>query len=353
MKLFKVSLIFNINLSGLYKMKQYLTYILIGLAIAIVIGLGYYVKKRIDTLEEQVRAVNAEMFTVRNYMSSEKRLANDDMFSANTQRNISLEIKENSNVHPTSMASNTIPGNNVPVQQEVDNKSPQENGNTSSNNSVERLNDEISGLRGEISNIEDLIQDSSYASSNSGSVDINAAEYEQQLQNINTVNDNIDDNLIQQVEQVKEYTQQVSGSQADDYQKNNNSEFEDLANVDLEHNSEFDELLDNSEDVQEENVQDDEEELDEDKQSSQQLLDAQSVNESEEFETELELPHELKKEVDIEVISNLYTKKQLENLCINNSLSKSGNKNTLVQRLLDNNVELAETENELSTINSS
>ena len=212
MKLFKVSLIFNINLSGLYKMKQYLTYILIGLAIAIVIGLGYYVKKRIDTLEEQVRAVNAEMFTVRNYMSSEKRLANDDMFSANTQRNISLEIKENSNVHPTSMASNTIPGNNVPVQQEVDNKSPQENGNTSSNNSVERLNDEISGLRGEISNIEDLIQDSSYASSNSGSVDINAAEYEQQLQNINTVNDNIDDNLIQQVEQVKEYTQQVSGS---------------------------------------------------------------------------------------------------------------------------------------------
>ena len=86
MKLFKVSLIFNINLSGLYKMKQYLTYILIGLAIAIVIGLGYYVKKRIDTLEEQVRAVNAEMFTVRNYIM--KKDSYDDMFSANTQRNI-------------------------------------------------------------------------------------------------------------------------------------------------------------------------------------------------------------------------------------------------------------------------
>lgn len=345
MKLFKVSLIFNINLSGLYKMKQYLTYILIGLAIAIVIGLGYYVKKRIDTLEEQVRAVNAEMFTVRNYMSSEKRLANDDMFSANTQRNISLEIKENSNVHPTSVTGNTVSGNNVPMQQEVNN-STLENENNSSENSVDRLNDEISGLRGEISNIEDLIQDSSYASSQSGSVDINAAEYEQQLQNINTVNDNIDDNLIQQVEQVKEYTQQVSGSQADDYQKNNNSEFEDLANVDLEHNSEFDELLDNSEEVEEE-------EGDEDGQESEQLLDGESVNESEEFGTEVELPTELKKEVDIEVISNLYSKKQLENLCINNNLSKSGNKNTLVQRLLDNNVELAETENELSTINSS
>lgn len=343
MKLFKVSLIFNINLSGLYKMKQYLTYILIGLAIAIVIGLGYYVKKRIDTLEEQVRAVNAEMFTVRNYMSSEKRLANDDMFSANTQRNISLEIKENSNVHPTSMPSNTMGGNNVPVQQEVDNKSSQENDNSSSYNSVERLNGEISGLRGEISNIEDLIQDSSYASSQSGSIDINAAEYEQQLQNINTVNDNIDDNLIQQVEQVKEYTQQVSGSQADDYQKNNNSEFEDLANVDLEHNSEFDELLDNSEEVDEE--QDD----------NQQLLVVESEENEEEIslEEQVELSDELKKEVDIDVISNLYSKRQLENLCINNSLSKSGNKNTLVQRLLDNNVELAETENELSTINSS
>ena len=51
MKLFKVSLIFNINLSDLYKMKQYLTYILIGLAIAI-IGLGLYLKKRIDSLED-------------------------------------------------------------------------------------------------------------------------------------------------------------------------------------------------------------------------------------------------------------------------------------------------------------
>ena len=88
MKLFKVSLNLIINISNLYKMKQYLTYILIGLAIAIVIGLGLYLKRRIDYLEEKVTAVNAELFTVRNYMSSEKKLANNDMFSANTQRNI-------------------------------------------------------------------------------------------------------------------------------------------------------------------------------------------------------------------------------------------------------------------------
>ena len=44
----------------------------------------------------------------------------------------------------------------------------------------------------------------------SDSVNIDAQMYEQQLQNINTVNDNIDDNLIQQVEQVHEVTQSAS-----------------------------------------------------------------------------------------------------------------------------------------------
>ena len=345
MKLFKVSLIFNINLSGLYKMKQYLTYILIGLAVAIVIGLGYYIKKRIDTLEDQVKAVNAEMFTVRNYMSSEKRLANDDMFSANTQQNISLEINENRNIPPVSQPS----VNNAPTQQTMHQS---EDNDQLSNNSVDRLNNEIHNLKNDINNIEDLIQDSSYGSSNGDSIDINAAQYEEQLQNINTVNDNIDESLIKEVEQVKEFTQQISGSHTDDYQKNNNSEFEDLANVDLEHNSEFDELI---EDV------DHSEENDEDTDVNEELLDntPESVVESEENEEEMslenqvELSDELKKEVDIDVISNLYSKKQLENLCIANNLSKSGNKTTLVQRLLDNNVELAQDENELSTINSS
>ena len=66
--------------------------------------------------------------------------------------------------------------------------------------------------------------------------------YEQQLQNIETAgNTPIDDSLIEQVQQVNEVTQ--SASRGDDYVKNNNSEFEDLANVELEHNSEFDELL--------------------------------------------------------------------------------------------------------------
>ena len=348
MKLFKVSLNLIINISDLYKMKQYLTYILIGLAIAVVIGLGLYLKKRIDSLEDKVAAANAELFTVRNYMTSEKRLANDDMFSANTQRNVALEInnKVNNQEHEVVHESHNSAQSNS-RQDEVNNNSPA--------TSYDILQSEVTNLKDEINNIEDLIEDSS-RESGSNSVNIDAQMYEQQLQNIETTgNMPIDSSLIQQVEQVHEVTQ--SASRGDDYVKNNNSEFEDLANVDLEHNSEFDELL-NRDDTIQVNESDDENsgEVDSEEADTEQALDGtQQVNSSsgEDISEDIEIDSNLKNEIDVDVITNNYTKTQLINLCIKHGLSKSGNKTTLVNRLLESNVDLTSDNTELQTINSS
>ena len=344
MKLFKVSLNFIINISDLYKMKQYLTYILIGLAIAVVIGLGLYLKRKIDTLEDKLNAANAELFTVRNYISSEKRLANDDMFSANTQRNIAMEINNSSPAPP--QQEQVLNRNEKETKQ--DNAEQLENNSPTS--SYDKLRDEVANLRNDITNIEDLIEDSSRESGQS--VNIDAQMYEQQLQNIETAgNTPIDDSLIEQVQQVNEVTQ--SASRGDDYVKNNNSEFEDLANVELEHNSEFDELLnrDDTVVVEEEEGSGSEDEID-----TEQALatneEGESVSEDE-LSQDIEIDSDLKNEIDVDVITNSYSKTELINLCIANDLSKSGNKTTLVNRLLEANVDLTKDDDELQTINSS
>lgn len=353
MKLFKVSLNIIFNISDLYKMKQYITYILIGLAIAIVIGLGLYLKKKFDSLEERVSAMNAELFTVRNYMSSEKRLGNEDMFSANTQQNIALEINNKMSAQTVTPQynENTV---NENMNEQINVNDFQE---TSPNNSYDRLNDEVTNLRADINNIEDLLEDSSGGSLSRESDDLDAEMYEQQLQNIETTgNHPLDDSLIEQVQQVNEVVQIASRN--DDYIKNNNSEFEDLANVDLEHNSEFDELLEDvSNDDNTEQALLGEESNNESTGEHEEKLDSDSVEEetvdSDDNLDGVEIDSNLKMELDMDVITNSFTKTELINLCIENNVSKSGNKTVLVERLIEAGVDLTSDNSELQTINSS
>lgn len=353
MKLFKVSLNIIFNISDLYKMKQYITYILIGLAIAIVIGLGLYLKKKFDSLEERVSAMNAELFTVRNYMSSEKRLGNEDMFSANTQQNIALEINNKMSAQTVTPQynENTV---NENMNEQINVNDFQE---TSPNNSYDRLNDEVTNLRADINNIEDLLEDSSGGSLSRESDDLDAEIYEQQLQNIETTgNHPLDDSLIEQVQQVNEVVQIASRN--DDYIKNNNSEFEDLANVDLEHNSEFDELLEDvSNDDNTEQALLGEESNNESTGEHEGKSDSDSVEEetvdSDDNLDGVEIDSNLKMELDMDVITNSFTKTELINLCIENNVSKSGNKTVLVERLIEAGVDLTSDNSELQTINSS
>jgi len=357
MKLFKVSLNIIFNISDLYKMKQYITYILIGLAIAVVIGLGLYLKKKFDSLEERVSAMNAELFTVRNYMSSEKRLGNEDMFSANTQRNIALEINNTMSAQTGTPQYNENTANRDNVNE---NMNEQINVNdfqeTSPNNSYDRLHDEVTNLREDINNIEDLLEDSSGGSVSRESDDLDAEMYEQQLQNIETTgNHQLDESLIEQVQQVNEVVQIATRN--DDYIKNNNSEFEDLANVDLEHNSEFDELLEevsNTDDNTDEALlgeeSNNEHEIEENSESDEG--EEETVNSNDNLDG-VEIDSNLKMELDIDVITNSFSKTQLINLCIENNVSKSGNKTVLVERLIEAGVDLTSDNSELQTINSS
>ena len=338
-------------------MKQYITYILIGLAIAVVIGLGLYLKKKFDSLEERVSAMNAELFTVRNYMSSEKRLGNEDMFSANTQRNIALEINNTMSAQTGTPQYNENTANRDNVNE---NMNEQINVNdfqeTSPNNSYDRLHDEVTNLREDINNIEDLLEDSSGGSVSRESDDLDAEMYEQQLQNIETTgNHQLDESLIEQVQQVNEVVQIASRN--DDYIKNNNSEFEDLANVDLEHNSEFDELLEevsNTDDNTDEALlgeeSNNEHEIEENSESDEG--EEETVNSNDNLDG-VEIDSNLKMELDIDVITNSFSKTQLINLCIENNVSKSGNKTVLVERLIEAGVDLTSDNSELQTINSS
>ena len=67
----------------------------------------------------------------------------------------------------------------------------------------------------------------------------------------------------------------------------------------------------------------------------------------------VEIDSNLKMELDMDVITNSFTKTELINLCIENNVSKSGNKTVLVERLIEAGVDLTSDNSELQTINSS
>jgi len=231
----------------------------------------------------------------------------------------------------------------------------------SPNNSYDRLHNEVTNLRADINNIEDLLEDSSAGSESGESVNIDADMYEQQLQNIETTgNHPLDESLIEQVQQVNDVVQ--IATRTDDYIKNNNSEFEDLANVELEHNSEFDELLDNNTNEEdhttndallgEESEGEESEEGDSEEGESEEESVEESINNGDNLDA-MEIDSNLKKEIDIDVITNRFSKNALMNLCIENNVSKSGNKTILVERLVDAGVYFTTDNDELQTINSS
>ena len=68
-------------------MNKYLLYILVGLII-VLLGLGFYLHRKVSKLEEKLETYNAELFTIRNYVSTEKKLEKDDPFIHNNVHNV-------------------------------------------------------------------------------------------------------------------------------------------------------------------------------------------------------------------------------------------------------------------------
>ena len=170
-----------------------------------------------------------------------------------------------------------------------------------------------------------------------------------------------------------------------------NSEFDDLANINLEKNSEFNDLIENN--IVEENnkksnsisqyteITESEHNLNnlekieiEDKILSDKLSknedynieqiidnlsdngDIVSLNSKEKI---IDTSHDGNiqnlsvppNEITLDIITNNLSKKYLENLCLDNKLSKSGNKAILAQRLIDNNYNFSENLNKNISIN--
>ena len=75
-----------------------------------------------------------------------------------------------------------------------------------SKSSTDRLNEEILNLKKDVNNIEDLLGDSSYEDAQDNDIDVD--EYERELNNI--ASGEIDDDLIEQVEKVKEVSQDLN-----------------------------------------------------------------------------------------------------------------------------------------------
>ena len=107
---------------------------------------------------------------------------------------------------------------------------------------------------------------------------------------------------------------------------NNNVESYDLADIEDE-NSELEDLINASEQRDEEDIIESMSTISNPQESNE--LNGKSITE----------------EVTVDIILNSYSKKDLENLCAAEYLSKSGNKSVLVQRLLDNGYNFSQNNN--------
>ena len=154
--------------------------------------------------------------------------------------------------------------------------------------------------------------------------------------------------LEEQVEKVKEVSEDLN-------KKNNSSEFEELANHELDHNSELELALNKSKDnnlendvnlekdgtenvTEENNGNVIEEEHDEVVQESDEEVSEEDDEVSGQNEL-IKLDEDIKEEVASDIINNHFKKSELEDLCASKGVSKSGNKATLIDRLKQHNTD--------------
>ena len=244
------------------------------------------------------------------------------------------------------------------------------------------MKNEIAELKQDINNIEDLISDSSADSGQLG-VDLGNQEFsnKDEYGDINLAEQNTHSNNLSSViadpisDLVNEVNQNINRNSMDINYKNNMSEFDDLGNTELENNSEFNSLLDNTEKTID-NIEGKIESSVEDLRSSnsnkihlssnqdislenndinladntniendnvlEETIVIESSNVSQESNTQIvenlvEIPTKKLTEVEAQVtIVDTYTKRELEKICLNNNISKSGTKIKLVYRLNKN-----------------
>ena len=340
-------------------MKEYILYIVIGLAIAGVIAVYFITNKKIESLQNEVLSLNTNFSKLSSIINSNNRISNDDPFE-NTINNISPDYMGSSNIplniNETNIANNT----------EQENLSREDESNVSSRG---KLKTEIETLKKDIGNIEDLIEDSSgesniteqdYGDPNieqNGELyeeDLDRDAYNEQLMGIQT--ESLDEDIVNKIHNSID-------QESVELNKNNSSEFDDLGNTEIENNSEFNNILDNKNksldkiEGEIQSLEDNLKDLDLNKISLEKnnSLEQNSVNiKNNTEETNNSVNNDsvikpniiniekksvpIKKLTDIEaqVIADKYSKKELSDICNELSISKSGTKKKMVYRISKN-----------------
>lgn len=345
-------------------MKEYILYIVIGLAIAGVIAVYFITNKKIENLEKEIVNMNNNFLKISSIVNSNNRIVKDDPFD-NTVNNIQSA--------PTGYSETGMNyGENLEM---TSNQS-----DISKVSSTGKLKDEIADLRKDIGNIEDLIEDSSGESSqsrhsvienniNSGqelygdadfSDDIDPQDYNNQLAGIQP--ESIDEDIINKVNSINQNSIDINF-------KHTSSEFDDLGNTEIENNSELNNILDtkgksvdkiageiqslednlkdltlNKISLEKNNETTEAGNTEIDKNINQNNTNLQSTDNSEikqspdnsgEINTLKPKKLKVKKLNDIEaqVIADKYSKKDLEKICNELSISKTGTKKKMVHRI--------------------
>ena len=373
-------------------MKEYILYIVIGLAIAGVIAVYFLTKKNFEVLDAKLLNLNNGLLKLSKIINSNSKLSTDDPFD-NSINNLGGSLAMGANMSAVGMNHGGInmdgsvnyegdPVNNDGVNslQAGPNTGIMSNdsntGIYSNTSSSGHLQSEIENLKIDIGNIEDLIDDSS-GESNQYDDDLDPIEYNQQLSGIN------------QEEELYEGIEIDNQGTVDINYKNNSSEFDDLGDTEIEKNSELNTILNKNiktvgkiegaiksleenlltnnksilyadyleknnelEKKTKENADGMDEGLELDNEEASE--EGQELDNEEASEEEQELDNEEVSEeiinvksniseklvqrvtltdIEAQVISDKYTKRQLEKICLDQNLSKSGNKVHLVYRL--------------------
>jgi len=350
-------------------MKDYILYLVIGLVIAGVIGVYFITNRKIESLQQEIIILNSNFSKINNIVKSNNRITNEDPFE-NTINNINNETYiENSTERYGSTANINVNQqyNDDQLRENYNNESLEDDEDTSNVSSRGKLQTEIVNLKNDINNIEDLIEDSSGESNSNKdnfidnlNEDIDPEIYNQQFEGIQT--ESIDQEIINKVQE------NINENSIELNYKNNSSEFDDLGNTELENNSEFNNILDsngktiakiegeiqsledNLKDLdlnkisleknnQSENLNTENENLDNNTSVNDNLdLQNSSVVENNPVINIEKKSVKIKKLTDIEaqVIADKYSKKQLCDICNELSISKSGTKKKIVNRIHKN-----------------
>ena len=222
-------------------MKEYILYIVVALAIVGVIAVYFITNKKIASLENEIVNLSEGFNKLQSIVQTNKTLETADPFN---------QTINNITPNPTGGASLQASYNQT---MEV-NETNSETVNSQSSSNL-RLRNEIAELKEDINNIEDLISDSSAENSESGiNLGDNVPDQKDYYGDINLNEQNTNSNNLSSIiaepinnELVNEVNQNINRNSMDINYKNNMSEFDDLGNTELENNSEFNSLLDNTE----------------------------------------------------------------------------------------------------------